>query len=142
MWYIFSMSIITINDIFAYMCGFFLGSTPLIVLSPKKTVEGFIGGTYYEWTLSIITWFPNFSRNSYFNRFSGGLITILTGPLFANFLQNYSFLTSNLSNNQGNIYQGWSRIFLFLMQGIFKKVIILWISKSLSHSMISLYKKP
>ena len=38
------MSIITINDIFAYMCGFFLGSTPLIVLSPKKTVEGFIGG--------------------------------------------------------------------------------------------------
>jgi len=73
-WYIFSMSIITINDIFAYMCGFFLGSTPLIVLSPKKTVEGFIGG---------------------------GLITILTGPLFANFLQNYSFLTSNLSNNQG-----------------------------------------
>ena len=43
-WYIFSMSIITINDIAAYMCGFFFGSTPLIVLRPKKTVEGFIGG--------------------------------------------------------------------------------------------------
>ena len=43
-WMIFAFSVITINDISAYMCGFFLGSTPLIVLSPKKTVEGFVGG--------------------------------------------------------------------------------------------------
>jgi phosphatidate cytidylyltransferase len=42
-WYIFAMSIITINDIAAYMCGFFVGSRPLILLSPKKTLEGFIG---------------------------------------------------------------------------------------------------
>ena len=42
-WYIFAMSIITINDIAAYMCGFFFGSRPLILLSPKKTLEGFIG---------------------------------------------------------------------------------------------------
>jgi phosphatidate cytidylyltransferase len=44
-WYIFAMSIITINDIAAYMCGFFFGSRPLILLSPKKTLEGFLGKT-------------------------------------------------------------------------------------------------
>ena len=64
-WYIFSMSIITLNDIAAYMCGFFFGSTPLIVLSPKKTVEGFVGG---------------------------GFITILIGPLYGAYLQQFSNL--------------------------------------------------
>ena len=44
MWYVFPMFIITINDIAAYMVGFFCGKTPLIKLSPKKTKEGFIGG--------------------------------------------------------------------------------------------------
>jgi len=43
-WTIFAFSIITINDIAAYMCGFFFGRTPLIVLSPRKTVEGYLGG--------------------------------------------------------------------------------------------------
>lgn len=35
---------IVINDVMAYMFGFFFGRTPLIKLSPKKTWEGFIGG--------------------------------------------------------------------------------------------------
>lgn len=35
---------IVINDVMAYMFGFFFGKTPLIKLSPKKTWEGFIGG--------------------------------------------------------------------------------------------------
>ena len=70
-WYIFSMSIITINDIAAYMCGFFIGSTPLIVLSPKKTVEGFVGG---------------------------GLVTVLSGPIFANYLQQFPQLTQSYSS--------------------------------------------
>jgi len=65
-WYIFSMSIITINDIAAYMFGFFFGSTPLIVLSPKKTVEGFVGG---------------------------GLMTILLGPVYGFYLSQYPYLT-------------------------------------------------
>lgn len=33
-----------INDIAAYVAGFFFGRTPLIKLSPKKTWEGFAGG--------------------------------------------------------------------------------------------------
>lgn len=35
---------IVCNDVWAYIFGFFLGRTPLIQLSPKKTWEGFIGG--------------------------------------------------------------------------------------------------
>jgi len=81
-WYIFSMSIITINDISAYMCGFFFGSTPLIVLSPKKTVEGFIGG---------------------------GIITIISGPVFGAILQQYPHLTATYPDIQSfspNFYSG------------------------------------
>lgn len=43
-WFIVPVSMIVINDVMAYMFGFFLGKTPLIQLSPKKTWEGFIGG--------------------------------------------------------------------------------------------------
>lgn len=35
---------IILNDIWAYVFGFFFGRTPLIQVSPKKTWEGFIGG--------------------------------------------------------------------------------------------------
>lgn len=37
------MALVICNDVFAYLCGFFFGRTPLIQLSPKKTVEGFVG---------------------------------------------------------------------------------------------------
>lgn len=37
---------IVINDVWAYIFGFFFGRTPLIKLSPKKTWEGFIGGGF------------------------------------------------------------------------------------------------
>lgn len=36
-------ALVVCNDTFAYICGFFFGRTPLIQLSPKKTVEGFVG---------------------------------------------------------------------------------------------------
>jgi len=58
-WYVMPMSIITINDIMAYMVGFFGGRTPLIKLSPKKTKEGFIGG---------------------------GLMTLILGTIFTHYL--------------------------------------------------------
>lgn len=38
-------TLIVINDIAAYIFGFFFGKTPLIKLSPKKTWEGFIGAS-------------------------------------------------------------------------------------------------
>lgn len=39
-------TLIVINDIAAYIFGFFFGRTPLIKLSPKKTWEGFIGASF------------------------------------------------------------------------------------------------
>jgi len=43
-WLIMPVIMVIINDIMAYVFGFFMGRTPLIKLSPKKTWEGFIGG--------------------------------------------------------------------------------------------------
>ncbi|CAB4383070.1 unnamed protein product [Rhizophagus irregularis] len=42
-WFVLPVSLVICNDIFAYICGFFWGRTPLIKLSPKKTWEGFVG---------------------------------------------------------------------------------------------------
>lgn len=45
-WFFLPVSQIIVNDIAAYVCGFFWGRTPLIQLSPKKTWEGFIGAFF------------------------------------------------------------------------------------------------
>ncbi|KAG0746819.1 hypothetical protein G6F57_002682 [Rhizopus arrhizus] len=42
-WFFIPTSLVITNDIFAYICGFFWGRHQLIQLSPKKTVEGFVG---------------------------------------------------------------------------------------------------
>jgi len=42
-WFILPALLIVTNDVFAYFFGFFFGRTPLIQLSPKKTIEGFVG---------------------------------------------------------------------------------------------------
>jgi phosphatidate cytidylyltransferase len=49
-WCLLPASLVIINDIFAYICGITFGRTQLIKLSPKKTVEGFIGA----WVFTII----------------------------------------------------------------------------------------
>lgn len=42
-WFWVPASLVICNDVFAYIWGITLGRTPLIKLSPKKTVEGFVG---------------------------------------------------------------------------------------------------
>jgi phosphatidate cytidylyltransferase len=42
-WFFLPASLVITNDIFAYICGITFGRTPLIKISPKKTMEGFIG---------------------------------------------------------------------------------------------------
>ncbi|TXT05939.1 hypothetical protein VHUM_03700 [Vanrija humicola] len=42
-WFFVPASLVICNDVFAYVCGKLFGRTPLIKLSPKKTVEGFVG---------------------------------------------------------------------------------------------------
>ena len=49
-WFFLPVCLVITNDIFAYICGMIWGKTPLIQLSPKKTVEGFIGG----WICTVI----------------------------------------------------------------------------------------
>lgn len=53
-WFIVPVSMIVINDVMAYLFGFFFGKTPLIKLSPKKTWEGFIGGGFATVILGMI----------------------------------------------------------------------------------------
>ncbi|KAL9120560.1 MAG: hypothetical protein Q9187_002887 [Circinaria calcarea] len=49
-WFFLPASLVITNDIFAYICGITFGRTQLIKLSPKKTVEGFVGA----WVFTII----------------------------------------------------------------------------------------
>lgn len=49
-WFFVPAALVITNDIFAYLCGITFGRTPLIKISPKKTVEGFVGA----WICTII----------------------------------------------------------------------------------------
>lgn len=49
-WFFLPVSLVIVNDIFAYICGITFGRTQLIKLSPKKTWEGFMGA----WVFTII----------------------------------------------------------------------------------------
>ncbi len=57
--------LIAINDGFAYFSGMTFGRTPLIKLSPNKTLEGFLGGAFF--TLFFVVWFTNtyFQKEEY-----------------------------------------------------------------------------
>nr|GME07480.1 phosphatidate cytidylyltransferase 1 [Ipomoea batatas] len=84
-WFLLPASLIVINDIAAYLVGFFFGRTPLIKLSPKKTWEGFIGA-------SVLTMFSAFLLANFFGHFqwltcprkdlSTGWLQCDPGPLF------------------------------------------------------------
>ena len=49
-WFFLPAALVITNDIFAYICGIAFGRTQLIKLSPKKTVEGFLGA----WIMTVI----------------------------------------------------------------------------------------
>lgn len=53
-WFWVPSSLVICNDIFAYVCGMLWGRTPLISLSPKKTVEGFVGALLIT---MVFSWF-------------------------------------------------------------------------------------
>lgn len=57
-------SLVICNDVFAYVWGITLGRTPLIKLSPKKTVEGFVGA-FFSTMLFGIVWGTLFMRWQY-----------------------------------------------------------------------------
>lgn len=49
-WFLIPCSLVIANDCFAYVCGKLFGKHKLLELSPKKTVEGFIGA----WGCTIV----------------------------------------------------------------------------------------
>ncbi|KAL1923900.1 uncharacterized protein VTP21DRAFT_6935 [Calcarisporiella thermophila] len=63
-WFFLPVSLVICNDCFAYICGFFFGRTPLIKLSPKKTVEGFVGAFVLTMLFSIL-WTTIFIKFDY-----------------------------------------------------------------------------
>ncbi|KAF9268915.1 hypothetical protein L218DRAFT_954343 [Marasmius fiardii PR-910] len=63
-WFWVPASLVICNDVFAYVCGITLGRTPLIKLSPKKTVEGFLGAFWCTMVFSLL-WGAYFMRFKY-----------------------------------------------------------------------------
>lgn len=78
-WFFLPVSLVIINDIFAYICGITFGKTQLIKLSPKKTVEGFVGA-----------W----------------ICTILMGFFFTNILMRSTYFTCPVNDLGANITTG------------------------------------
>ncbi|KPM38302.1 putative phosphatidate cytidylyltransferase [Neonectria ditissima] len=64
-WFFLPAALVITNDIFAYICGILFGRTQLIKLSPKKTVEGFVGA-WIMTVLSAIVFVNIMMRSKYF----------------------------------------------------------------------------
>ena len=57
-WFLLPISCVVHNDVWAYACGKLFGRTQLLRLSPKKTLEGFIGSFFM--TIIWAFWFSGF----------------------------------------------------------------------------------
>lgn len=62
-WFVLPAILIICNDTWAYMWGLAFGRTPLIALSPKKTVEGFVGAFFSTCLMAfgvarVMCWYP------------------------------------------------------------------------------------
>ncbi|KZP34663.1 phosphatidate cytidylyltransferase [Athelia psychrophila] len=63
-WFWVPASLVICNDVFAYFWGVTIGRTPLIKLSPKKTLEGFVGAFFSTLIFGVI-WGTYFARWDY-----------------------------------------------------------------------------
>ena len=63
-WMVITNGSVMINDIMAFVFGKTMGRTPLIKLSPNKTVEGFVGGGLSTCVFAI--WVSEFRFLSFF----------------------------------------------------------------------------
>ena len=63
-WFWVPASLVVMNDIAAYVWGMLFGRTQLIKLSPKKTVEGFVGA-FFTTVVFGYAWATFFMRFSY-----------------------------------------------------------------------------
>lgn len=63
-WFFVPASLVICNDVFAYVWGVTMGRTPLIKLSPKKTVEGFVGA-FFSTVIFGVLWGTYFAQFDY-----------------------------------------------------------------------------
>ncbi|KAL8286383.1 hypothetical protein RQP46_004400 [Phenoliferia psychrophenolica] len=63
-WFWIPCSLVVMNDIAAYVCGMLFGRHQLIKLSPKKTVEGFVGA-FFVTMIFAVGWSTLFMRYNY-----------------------------------------------------------------------------
>ncbi|KAG2214020.1 hypothetical protein INT47_001291, partial [Mucor saturninus] len=70
-WFLFPCSLVVINDTAAYICGRLFGKRKLLNISPKKTMEGFVGA-------GIVTVLIAFKNTAVYNhiQFHGMVIGI------------------------------------------------------------------
>ncbi|MCJ1249710.1 hypothetical protein MMC30_006936 [Trapelia coarctata] len=80
-WFFLPACLVITNDIWAYICGITFGRTQLIKLSPKKTVEGFVGAWVF---------------------------TIFFGVILTNILMRYSYFICPVNDLGANIFTGLS----------------------------------
>lgn len=78
-WMFLPGSLVITNDIFAYICGITFGRTQLIKISPKKTVEGFVGA-----------W----------------ICTLIFGIVMTNFLMRYKYFICPVTDLGANVFTG------------------------------------
>ena len=91
---------VVINDVMAYMFGFFFGRTPLIQLSPKKTWEGFIGGGVSLKKKSISQKKKNSKIFFSFSFFFFQISTVIIALGLGHFACQYSYLTCPIGKLQ------------------------------------------
>lgn len=67
------------NDTFAYICGKFLGKHKLYEkISPKKTIEGFIGGLFFTQIAALILFkYINIQSSVFFWIFIGLTVSVI-----------------------------------------------------------------
>ncbi|QDS71022.1 hypothetical protein FKW77_008043 [Venturia effusa] len=78
-WFFLPAAMVITNDIWAYICGITFGRTQLIKLSPKKTVEGFLGAWFF---------------------------TVLFGYLLTNIMTRYSYFICPVNDLGANLWTG------------------------------------
>ncbi|KAF2435327.1 phosphatidate cytidylyltransferase [Tothia fuscella] len=78
-WFFLPAALVITNDIWAYICGITFGRTQLIKLSPKKTVEGFVGAWFF---------------------------TVLFGYILTQLLMPYSYFICPVNDLGANIFTG------------------------------------
>lgn len=113
-WFLLPVFCVIVNDSWAYICGKLFGRTPLLLLSPKKTVEGFIGALLVTvlwsfWFCGFLSHFPSLHcpaiRFASFERSSCAIHSIFIPkefslPPWIQWLSGYQYSTLSASEAQ------------------------------------------